>query len=90
MSAIRTLSGQVMGGTGRVHDWALSRRIIEAVPCPVFLAGGLCPDNVGAAIATVRPFGVDVCTGVRRADYSLDPNKLAAFVAAVAAAAEIG
>jgi phosphoribosylanthranilate isomerase len=77
---------KVLGGTGRVHDWAVSRRIVEAVPCPVFLAGGLRADNVGAAIATVRPFGVDVCTGVRRADHSLDPDKLVAFVAAVAAA----
>jgi phosphoribosylanthranilate isomerase len=77
---------KVLGGTGRVHDWALSRRIVESVPCPVFLAGGLRADNVGAAIATVRPFGVDVCTGVRRADdYSLDPAKLEAFVAAVVA-----
>jgi phosphoribosylanthranilate isomerase len=75
---------KVLGGTGRVHDWAVSRRIIAAVPCPVFLAGGLRADNVGAAIATVRPFGVDVCTGVRRADYSLDPGKLEAFVATVA------
>jgi phosphoribosylanthranilate isomerase len=79
---------KVLGGTGRVHDWALSRRIVEAAPCPVFLAGGLRPDNVGAAIANVRPFGVDVCTGVRRADdYSLDTDKLEAFAAAVAAAA---
>jgi phosphoribosylanthranilate isomerase len=78
---------KVLGGTGRVHDWAVSRRIVDAVPCPVFLAGGLRVDNVGAAIATVRPFGVDVCTGLRRADdYSLDPGKLEAFVAAVAAA----
>jgi phosphoribosylanthranilate isomerase len=78
---------KVLGGTGRVHDWALSRRIVEAARCPVFLAGGLRADNVGAAIATVRPFGVDVCTGVRRAaDYSLDPEKLEAFVAAVRAA----
>jgi phosphoribosylanthranilate isomerase len=78
---------KVLGGTGRVHDWAVSRRIVEAARCPVFLAGGLRPDNVGAAIATVRPFGVDVCTGVRRPDdYALDPAKLAAFVAAVAAA----
>ena len=76
---------KVLGGTGRVHDWAISRRIVEAAPCPVFLAGGLRADNIGAAIATVRPFGVDVCTGVRRADYSLDPEKLDAFVAAVAA-----
>jgi phosphoribosylanthranilate isomerase len=77
---------KLLGGTGRVHDWAVSRRIVEAVPCPVFLAGGLRADNVGAAIATVRPFGVDVCTGVRRTDYSLDPEKLEGFVAAVAAA----
>ena len=78
---------KVLGGTGRVHDWAVSRRIVEAAPCPVFLAGGLRADNVAAAIATVRPFGLDVCTGVRRADdYSLDPEKLGPFVAAVAAA----
>jgi phosphoribosylanthranilate isomerase len=77
---------RVLGGTGRVHDWALSRRIVEAVPCPVFLAGGLRADNVAAAIATVRPFGVDVCTGVRRPDYSLEPDRLEPFVAAVAAA----
>jgi phosphoribosylanthranilate isomerase len=76
---------KLLGGTGRVHDWAVSRRIVEAVPCPVFLAGGLRADNVGAAIATVRPFGVDVCTGVRRTDYALDPAKLEAFVAAVTA-----
>lgn len=78
---------KILGGTGRVHDWALSRRIVEAVACPVFLAGGLHANNVQAAIAAVRPFGVDLCTGVRRADdYALDPVKLAAFVAAVAAA----
>jgi phosphoribosylanthranilate isomerase len=77
---------KVLGGTGRVHDWAVSRRIVEAVPCPVFLAGGLRADNVAAAIATVRPFGVDVCTGVRQADYSLDPEKLEPFVAAVGTA----
>lgn len=77
---------KVLGGTGRIHDWAVSRQIVEAAPCPVFLAGGLRADNIAAAIATVRPFGVDLCTGVRRADYSLDPAKLEAFVAAAAAA----
>jgi phosphoribosylanthranilate isomerase len=77
---------KVLGGTGRTHDWALSRAIVDAAPCPVFLAGGLRADNVAAAIAAVRPFGVDVCTGVRRADYSLDPAKLQPFVAAVAGA----
>jgi phosphoribosylanthranilate isomerase len=78
---------RVLGGTGRVHDWAVSRRIVEAAPCPVFLAGGLRADNVGRAIAAVRPFGVDVCTGVRRTDYTLDPTRLEPFVAAVTAAA---
>jgi phosphoribosylanthranilate isomerase len=77
---------KILGGTGRPHDWAISREIVARVACPVFLAGGLQADNVARAIQTVRPFGVDVCTGVRRADYSLDPVKLEAFVAAVAAA----
>ena len=74
-----------LGGTGRRHDWQLSRRIVETVGVPVFLAGGLRPDNVALAIATVRPFGVDVCTGVRTDD-RLDERKLDAFVSAVRAA----
>ena len=77
-----TLAVKELGGTGRVHDWALSRRIVESVPKPVYLAGGLNPDNVGRAIGTVRPFGVDICSGVRTAG-RLDPAKLEAFVAAV-------
>ena len=76
---------RVLGGTGQTHDWAISRRIVDAVDCPVFLAGGLRADNVGAAIAAVRPFGVDICTGVR-IDYRLDPEKLKAFITAVEAA----
>jgi phosphoribosylanthranilate isomerase len=76
---------RVLGGTGRTHDWTISRQIVAAASCPVFLAGGLRPDNVGAAVRTVRPFGVDVCTGVRT-DYRLDPARLQAFVAAVGAA----
>lgn len=70
-----------LGGTGRTHDWALSRAIVEAVDRPVFLAGGLTPENIGHAIARVRPFGVDVCTGVRRGG-RLDADRLARFVAA--------
>jgi phosphoribosylanthranilate isomerase len=54
-----------LGGTGRVHDWTVSRAIRDAVPVPVFLAGGLRPSNVADAIDAVRPFGVDVCSGVR-------------------------
>ena len=69
-----------LGGTGRVHDWALSRRIREHVGVPVFLAGGLNANNVAEAIRQVEPFGVDVCSGVRT-EGSLDELKLAAFVA---------
>lgn len=55
-----------LGGTGRVHDWGVSRRVVGAVaPVPAFLAGGIRPENVRAAIEAVRPFGVDVCSGVR-------------------------
>ena len=66
-----------LGGTGRVHDWTHSREIVMAVDRPVFLAGGLRPENVAEAIRQVRPFGVDLCTGVRR-DGLLDPARLAA------------
>ena len=72
-----------LGGTGRVHDWALSRRIVAEAPCPVFLAGGLNASNVSDAIRQVRPYGVDLCTGVRTGD-ALDPAKLTAFMEAVA------
>lgn len=76
---------RLLGGTGRVHDWAISQRIVATVPIPVFLAGGLTPDNVVAAIHTVRPFGVDLCTGLRTAG-RLDERKLAAFMQAVGSA----
>ncbi len=59
------LSVKELGGTGRVHDWGLSRRIVDGVETPVFLAGGLNPDNVARALSEVRPHGVDVCSGVR-------------------------
>jgi phosphoribosylanthranilate isomerase len=71
-----------LGGTGRVHDWAISARFVAASPLPVFLAGGLHAANVGAAIAQVRPFGVDVCSGIRSGG-RLDIARLSAFVAAV-------
>jgi phosphoribosylanthranilate isomerase len=70
-----------LGGTGRAHDWSVSRRIVEASPIPVFLAGGLNPANVAEAVAKVRPFGLDLCTGVRTND-RLDPPKLASFFSA--------
>lgn len=77
-----------LGGTGRVHDWELSRRIVESVPRPVYLAGGLKPENVAEAIETVRPFGVDLCTGVRT-EGRLDPAKLHAFMQAVRSATRV-
>ena len=74
-----------LGGTGRVHNWNVSSDIVQAVERPVFLAGGLTPQNVGAAIDRVRPFAVDVCSGVR-VDGALDPDLAAQFIAAVAKA----
>jgi phosphoribosylanthranilate isomerase len=76
------LAVKELGGTGRVHDWSVSRRIREAVRIPVFLAGGLHAGNVAAAIAAVEPFGIDVCTGVRVGG-RLDADRLAAFVTAL-------
>ncbi len=76
------LAVKELGGTGRVHDWSLSRRIVEQCGKPVFLAGGLRPDNVAGAIREVRPFGLDLCSGVRTAGH-LDASKLTAFVEAV-------
>jgi phosphoribosylanthranilate isomerase len=74
-----------LGGTGRTHDWALARRIRDAVfPLPLWLAGGLRVHNVAEAIATVRPHGLDLCTGVR-VDGRLHAPTLAAFMAAVSA-----
>jgi len=76
------LSVKELGGTGRIHDWRISRKICEAVTVPVYLAGGLNAENVAEAIEDVWPFGVDLCSGVRTDD-KLDEVKLAAFVKAV-------
>ena len=75
------LAVKELGGTGRRHDWAISRRIRQQVPVPLFLAGGLHPGNVRAAIDEVGPYGLDVCSGVRSSGV-LDASKLAAFMAA--------
>jgi phosphoribosylanthranilate isomerase len=77
-----SLSIKELGGTGRAHDWAVSRKIRDAVDVPIYLAGGLNPGNVAQAIAQVQPFGVDVCSGLR-ADGHLDEQKLADFMRAV-------
>jgi phosphoribosylanthranilate isomerase len=73
------LSVKVLGGTGRVHDWNISREIVETCGKPVFLAGGLNSENVREAIETVRPYAVDVCSGVRTGGL-LDRKKLEEFV----------
>ena len=78
-AALRTL-----GGTGDTHDWDVSARIVAEAPVPVYLAGGLRAENVGEAIRRVRPYGVDVCSGVRSGD-ALDDARLTAFVAATEA-----
>ena len=77
-SGNQRLAVKLLGGTGRTHDWTISRRIVEQVKKPVFLAGGLTPENVRAAVEQVQPFGLDVCSGVRTDD-RLDARKLAAF-----------
>lgn len=76
-AAVKTL-----GGTGNTHNWAISRKIVESVKVPVFLAGGLHAGNVQQAINEVKPFGVDICSGVRT-NGGLDPEKLTAFINAV-------
>ena len=77
-SGNQSLAIKELGGTGRTHDWSLSRKIREAIEVPLFLAGGLNPGNVAAAIREVQPFGIDVCSGLRT-DGALDPEKLVAF-----------
>jgi len=68
------------GGTGLTHDWRFSREIRDAVDKPVFLAGGLNPNNVKDAIEMVRPYGVDVATGVESALGKKDPKLMRAFI----------
>lgn len=71
-----------LGGTGKTHNWSISKKIVAGSKIPVFLAGGLNPDNVKEAIRQVKPFGVDVCSGVR-SDGKLDKTKLKKFIANV-------
>lgn len=70
-----------LGGTGKVHNWKLSRKIRESISIPLFLAGGLNSTNVKQAIEEVQPFAVDVCSGVRT-DGKLDEEKLEKFMKA--------
>jgi phosphoribosylanthranilate isomerase len=79
------LAVKELGGTGRTHNWEISREICESVNIPVFLAGGLKPENVAEAIRQVKPYALDVCSGVRT-NGKLDGEKLSRFFAAVATA----
>lgn len=76
------LSVKELGGTGRTHNWDLSREIRQSISIPLFLAGGLNKDNVGEAIESVRPFGLDLCSSVRT-NGKLDEKKLEDFFKAV-------
>lgn len=77
-SGNQSLEIKELGGTGKTHNWEISRQIRELVEIPVFLAGGLTPENVSEAIQQVQPFGVNVCSGVRT-EGKLDEQKLAKF-----------
>jgi phosphoribosylanthranilate isomerase len=79
-----------LGGTGRRHDWVVSARIRERLDVPVYLAGGITPANVGEALAVVRPFAVDVCSGLRDKEFKLDRGKLADFAQAIDWAGQAG
>ena len=82
-----SLQVKELGGTGRVHDWQLSRRIREQSSVPVFLAGGLRASNVHEAVHRVRPFGLDLCSSVR-VDGRLDAGRLGEFMRAVQTASQ--
>jgi phosphoribosylanthranilate isomerase len=72
-------TGQV-GGTGKTHDWKISRKIVETVSLPVVLAGGLNPQNILEALETVHPFAVDANSGVSNQDGTKDHQKLQLFI----------
>jgi phosphoribosylanthranilate isomerase len=81
-SGNQKLAVKELGGTGKTHDWTLSRTIRERIAIPLFLAGGLTAENVAQAIREVAPFGLDLCSSVRT-EGKLDESKLRNFFAAV-------
>jgi phosphoribosylanthranilate isomerase len=80
-----TAAGKLRGGSGQAWDWALAARHRSAIP--VILSGGLHAGNVAEGIAAVHPWGVDTASGTESAPGVKDPDKVAAFMAAVSAAA---
>lgn len=81
-SGNQSLAIKELGGTGRTHDWSISRRIRDVIDKPLYLAGGLNPENARAAIDAVQPYGIDVCSGLRT-DGKLDIVKVQAFFSAI-------
>ncbi len=77
---IDTETATRIGGTGQTHDWSISARIVEGTSRPVVLAGGLTPENVRNAILTVRPYAVDVNSGVEHPDGKKSPERVRAFI----------
>ena len=76
------LNTKELGGTGRTHNWEISKTIVEKVEIPVFLAGGLNPENAAKALNEVNPYGLDLCSGVRT-NGNLDIDKLTSFFKAI-------
>ncbi|MDR8392485.1 phosphoribosylanthranilate isomerase [Aliifodinibius sp. S!AR15-10] len=72
------LETKELGGTGRIHNWDISREIVLNTDVPIFLAGGLNPQNILKAITTVKPYGIDICSGLR-SNGVLDRSKTARF-----------
>ncbi len=81
-SGNQKLAVKELGGTGRTHNWEISRKIVESVNVPVYLAGGLNPENIVEAINAVNPFGVDICSGVRT-NGKLDEKKLGDYISKI-------
>ena len=71
-----------LGGTGRTHNWKISKQIVEQIKVPVYLAGGLNAENIKEALQLVKPYGVDLCSGVR-SDNRLNESKLKKFFSAL-------
>jgi len=78
---VDSVDSEGAGGTGRTHDWDATRAFADGVDSPVVLAGGLTPENVAEAVATVDPFAVDVASGVERAGGAKDHDAVRRFVA---------
>lgn len=77
---VDTKTADRLGGTGKTHDWTISAEIARTVPVPLILAGGLTPENVRHAISVVRPFAVDVNSGVEDANGAKSAERVRAFI----------